>query len=763
MNIKKVMLGLMAAVVLTSASVSPVLATDATAATASIEDAIRMVRIQYGLAPDNSVAAISPDGMQAVFTTWRGDLARNTNVYELRLVDLRPPLGLRDPRVILTRLYPGDRLDQLASPIGQLRFVQEGKALAYLGLDANGVAQAYVLDVASGQERQLTHHPSAVRSFTVDGNGKLLAFSAVAYPEDLTVKRLEEDGVFLWDPTLFPSQSSFSSASTILMRMAGWNGIRQYFLADGDAPRLFFDSRQSLPAEPPDRKDPSVATSPMQSLADDSDLNFGALTSSPDGARLLLYPYQLTNHPLHPERYAYYAYPSMNAYSRRVAPAVGVVDMATGGIEALIDAPSPQFESYESGPPLWSPDGRSVIFYTLFPDRPADPPAWVEVDVKTRRISPLGLPKDWKPIGWAQDARTLILDRKGVRFGTVARATDGQWGTLVDLGGAEGFDSSWTVATNGKIVIGVKDGLHEAPEVTAYNLTDKQSARLTDLNPQLRQRRFGEIVPYHWRSTDTPASAANGFLIKPVDYKRGRRYPLVILLDDGTLRRDGEPYLLDAAMQLSGHAIQMLAAQGFMVLYTREPSLRGVMQTPEEGERIRKDTEAAVAKLDREGLIDREKIGVSGWSRAGFHADYLLIHSSIRFAAATNIDGGASNYTDHMHPFTDGELKRIHAPMLFEPHGLWSLVYHGTMADRMSAMGKPTEILYFDAASHSTTRPQHRLRSLGTNVDWWRFWLKNEEDPDPAKAAQYAHWRELREMQQKNGDATAGPKQDKAA
>jgi hypothetical protein len=28
-------------------------------------------------------------------------------------------------------------------------------------------------------------------------------------------------------------------------------------------------------------------------------------------------------------------------------------------------------------------------------------------------------------------------------------------------------------------------------------------------------------------------------------------------------------------------------------------------------------------------------------------------------------------------------------------------------------------------------------------VDWFRFWLKNEEDPDPAKAEQYKRWREL--------------------
>lgn len=733
--------------VLPASASEPTLAPDNTTPTASIEDAIRMVRIQYGVTPVDSVAAISPDGNQAAFVTWRGDLARNTNVYELRLIDLRPPFDVRAAKVVLTRLFPGDRRDQQASPIKQLRFVRGGKALAYLGVDAVGVAQVYELDLANGHERQLTRHPSPVRSFALDSNGKLLAFSAATYPDDQTGRRLEEDGVFLWDQTLFPSQSAYFSSAPILLRMDGWNAVRQYFIAGSGFPRLFFDSRQSRPTELLDLKDPNVATSPMMSLADDSMLSFGALVGDPGGARLLLYPYQVANLPLHPEHYAYYAYPRMNAYARRVAGMVGVVDAKTGRIEPLIKAPSPQFETGESGAPLWSSDGHSVIVYTLFHDRPADPPAWVEVNLGTRRIQPLGLPEGWKPIAWAQDDHTLILDGKGQRFGTITRSGAGRWGELVDLGATQGFNPDWAVATNGKLVLGVKDGLREAPEMVAYHLGDKQSERLTDLNPQLRHRRFGEIIPYHWRKGSGQRSPADGFLIRPVDYQPGRRYPLVILLDDLTLRREGEPYLLDAAWQLSGHAIQMLAARGFMVLYTRQPPLRDIMQTSQEGERMRTDIEAAVAKLDRECLIDPEKIGISGWSRAGFYTDYLLIHSSIRFAAATNIDGGASEYTDHMRPFTDEELKRIRSPLLFESHGRLSLVYQGAMADRMMALGRPADILYFDTASHSTTRPQHRLRSLGTHIDWWRFWLKGEEDPDPSKAAQYAHWKELRDMQ----------------
>lgn len=66
------------------------------------------------------------------------------------------------------------------------------------------------------------------------------------------------------------------------------------------------------------------------------------------------------------------------------------------------------------------------------------------------------------------------------------------------------------------------------------------------------------------------------------------------------------------------------------------------IQTPEEREWVSNDIEAAVVQLEREGLIDPLRIGISGWSQAGFFTDYLLIHSPIRSAVATHIDGSTS-------------------------------------------------------------------------------------------------------------------------
>jgi dipeptidyl aminopeptidase/acylaminoacyl peptidase len=335
--------------------------------------------------------------------------------------------------------------------------------------------------------------------------------------------------------------------------------------------------------------------------------------------------------------------------------------------------------------------------------------------------------------------------------GVLRRTRSGRWRRLTVLVTAAdinkaGFNRNWTTATNGELVLAVRDDTLIPPELVVYDLRTKRISAATDLNPQLHSIRYANVELIHWKTPRIPDSS--GFLVKPLDYKPGARYPLLILQDDGVLGRSGTPYLLDASIQLSGYAIQTLAAHGFMVLYTREPpELGAALETPEEGGIVCEQMEAIVAKLDAEGLIDTHNIGISGWSRAGYYTNYLLIHSSIPFAAASTIDGGSAEYTDAMRAYSDEELHHIHTPLLFESHSLADLVWSGSLADRLVSMNSPTEILYFSTASHSTTRPQHRMRSLSTHLDWWRFWLQGYIDPSPDKRELYEQWTKYRKLQ----------------
>jgi len=65
------------------------------------------------------------------------------------------------------------------------------------------------------------------------------------------------------------------------------------------------------------------------------------------------------------------------------------------------------------------------------------------------------------------------------------------------------------------------------------------------------------------------------------------------------------------------------------------------------------------------------------------------------------------------------------------------------------------ELVVLPAGQHVLERPWDRLTSQQGNVDWFCFWLKGEEDPDPAKAEQYARWRRLRKLQEHQATDTA--------
>jgi dienelactone hydrolase len=548
--------------------------------------------------------------------------------------------------------------------------------------------------------------------------------------------------VFLWDPQLFDARNpAFKAAPMLASSEPRW--IRQYFVVSANGAQQVFDSRESRQT----RLDLVQSEAPgglEKGLHEEITFrHWATFTGDPLGTRALLFPYGLTGHPMRPERYAYYR--SANRYSRSVAAPYGLVDLRTGAIERLIDAPHPQFDANKGGgDPLWAPDGKSVVVYTLLPIEADEavagmPPQWVEVDIATRQVRPLAAPLGWSVVSWDSAGTGLILTR-GQNVGLLSKKRSGDWGDFREIGTIAGLSVGQAVATNGRLVIGVKEAALSPPELVAFDLSTQATTTLTDLNPQLRSLRYGAVEPF------SLSDHASGFLIKPVTFMPGVRYPLVILLDDGTLKEKDSPYLLDAVGQLSGHAIQMLAARDFLVLYSREP--RGLMSRgaeTTEGERMRQHIESAVALLDRQGLVDPARVGISGWSRAAYHTDYLLIHSSVHFAAASQIDGGAREYVDRR-PFSDQELLRIRTPLLLQTHGLSSLVAMSAMADRLHALNRPTEILHFPSASHSTTRPRHRFRSLDAHIDWWRFWLKDEEDQAPAKRAQYVHWRALRQM-----------------
>ena len=192
-----------------------------------------------------------------------------------------------------------------------------------------------------------------------------------------------------------------------------------------------------------------------------------------------------------------------------------------------------------------------------------------------------------------------------------------------------------------------------------------------------------------------------------------------------------------------------------------------------------KTIEAAVTDLDRSGLIDRARVGMGGLSFGSEVTMWALSHSRLLKAAAIasvhvtpsyywfNARPGRENFAENLKrywklgpPDEDGaawrqmsssaDLGAIGAPILMQlPENEMRQSIELVSKLATARMG---ELHAFPLAPHIKVEPRQKLAVYQRNLDWFRYWLKDEIDPDPAKSAQYERWRLLGP---KNGAASA--------
>jgi hypothetical protein len=107
--------------------------------------------------------------------------------------------------------------------------------------------------------------------------------------------------------------------------------------------------------------------------------------------------------------------------------------------------------------------------------------------------------------------------------------------------------------------------------------------------------------------------------------------------------------------------------------------------------------------------------------------------------------GGLSLWMKRSPPFL---MNKVRAPLMIQAIGPGSLLSEWDWYSGLSRLDKPVDMIYIPNGSHILERPWDRLTSQEGNVDWFCFWLKGEEDPNPAKAKQYSRWRDLRRLQE---------------
>jgi dipeptidyl aminopeptidase/acylaminoacyl peptidase len=709
----------------------PVTVADAILMTHAIDDSYA-----YLGPPRGRVAHFSPDGAKFVVVLRKGNLEGNTNEYSVVL--------WRTPRIFSSPL--SETLLTLSSSsnreaISDISWLDDSETIVFLGERPNELRQMFAFNIRTRRLKKLTSHPSNVLGYSMSANGHLIAFTAERPPRNFFDGKSERDGFVVSTDYLIEllADKRRETACCVIQSELFLQRI-------GEAARAI-------------------------TLRDRISNDFRTPYISPNGHFILV----RTEVEKIPEEWREYTEATLAEYVRRGSvERYSIIDAATGQERPLLDAPI----SPSGSQVAWSPDSLSVAIAGV--NLPLDKPNGsdrdrrkstsfiVEVRVDSGNVVEIGT-DDLKLLSWEKKGSNRLIFGPGRSYlkaeappQIVFEEKEGKWGRLGD-----------SIPNSRLPTIVVEEDMNSPPKIVAIDPTSTRKVLLLDLNPQFKDLQFAKVEEIHWKGM--AGQEVKGGLYYPVGYIRGHKYPLVVQ----THGWNPNKFWIDGPSS-TAFAAQPLAGKGIVVLQSDEQYGYG---DPKETERDEASLEGAIDYLDAQQLIDRSRVGIIGWSRSCLVVKYALSHPTYRLAAASITDGidagyfqyiataqlpGPTNFYERINggtPFGDGlktwlerspsfNIDKVETPLLITAENSSALLYEWEWFAALRRLGKPVEMVVMQDGSHELQKPWERVISLQANVDWFSFWLKGEEDPDPAKKEQYGRWRGLKKMQEEN-DAKA--------
>ncbi|MUK88812.1 prolyl oligopeptidase family serine peptidase [Ornithinibacillus sp. L9] len=285
-----------------------------------------------------------------------------------------------------------------------------------------------------------------------------------------------------------------------------------------------------------------------------------------------------------------------------------------------------------------------------------------------------------------------------------------------------------------------------------YYLLDHESnlSRLTNANTKfLEEVELSEPETITYQAND--GWDIQGWLLRPYGFEEGKKYPFVLEIHGGPHAMYGQTFF---------HEMQLLAAKGYVVLYTNPRGSHGYGQEfvdacrADYGGNDYTDLMSAVDyALENYSFIDEDRLGVTGGSYGGFMTNWIVGHTN-RFKAAVtqrSISNWLSFYgvSDIGYFFTKWELGHN---LLDDTTKLWEfsplkyaekvetplLILHGEQDYRcpieqgeqlfvaLKHLRKEVEFVRFPGASHELSRsgkPEMRIERLNHICRWFEKYL----------------------------------------
>ena len=440
---------------------------------------------------------------------------------------------------------------------------------------------------------------------------------------------------------------------------------------------------------------------------------------------------------------------------------VSIVDVDSGKVVERINNPG------KLGQVGWSPDGKRIAMVS-----------GVDInDPREGRLMVVSVPGDGTPVElmpdyeahvasfvWKDENTLLFLADEGVATTVGTVNLDGHKQTLIEGDGP--VLSGLSLSDDGRTAAFVGDSPQNPPEAFRLDIGGAGAKRLTNSNSCLGDMRFARQEVIEWEARD--GLKLEGILVYPLNYAEGRRYPLIMSVHGGP-----ESHVTGGWVTSYSRPGQVGAARGFAVFYPnyRGSTGRGVafskLGQADAAGREFDDLVDGVDHLIAMGIVDKDKVGITGGSYGGYASAWGATYYSHRYAASVMFVGISDNVSKLGTTDIPEEMYLVHhLKRLWEDWDYFlksspirhvqknrtpTLILHGKSDPRvhpsqslelyrhLKTLGQaPVRLVWYPGEGHGNRRAAARFDYNVRMLRWMERYLQGPGGDSPVHAIDYA-------------------------
>ena len=573
------------------------------------------------------------------------------------------------------------------------RWSPAGDRLAFLadvssGKDKEPATQLYVMPMNGGDAMKVTDAKTGIQHFAWRPDGNVFAFVAFDDVPERKDRAKYEDAFEVGNLDYLAKEAPMPSHVWTIN-------------ADGTDAKRLTSGGWSLPTYEP----PGPVPSP--------------LSWSPDGKSLLITKEETP------------------VYGDSDRAAIQIVDVTTGATRALTK--HAKFEATA----VFSPDGSRVSYW--YP-RDGDinnvneiyvvPASGGESVDATRAIDRSLFRQLWMP-----DSKSLLVSGHDATSTAIWLQPLGGAPRKLDIGDINPSWSYWVdmnVGRDGAIAF-TGSGPRSGRELYYMSSVDAKPRKLTSFNDWVNGMTLGNVERVTWRNDNFDE---DGVVTYPPDFQPSRKYPLVLFIHGGPQ---------SASVRLFSVPAQAMAARGWLIF---SPNYRGSDNLGNTYERAifndagagpGRDVMAGIAALEKRGIVDHNRMAVSGWSYGGYMTSWLIGHYNVWKAA---VSGAAVNNLVHEYALSDNNITSGYSMGGSPYDAKYAKAYVEQSPITYASQIKTPTLIITDTGDTRVPATQsfemyHALKDNGVEVKFIAYPVGGHFPGDPVRSADvYRRWAE---------------------